>query len=217
MPLTREQLDRELGKFSFVELEKGRLRLDREWVEANLTYIDSPRSLPLGWGGYARRIRCHRRVAGQLLAALQELRDQGLIHLIKDYWGAWTPRKVRGGEAPSPHCWGHAIDFNAKEFPLGSDKKQDPRLVDTMDRHGFECGQVWRVRKDPMHFEAIRFAPAESAPESTVAQIPIMVGSDQVGTGRLENGRVVGPFAPVLRALGHDVTWDGTRRRLVID
>ena len=217
MPLTREQLDRELGSFSFVELPRRQLRLDPEWEETNLTYVDAPWRLLLGWGGYAARIRCHRRVARQLLAALRELRDRGLTELIKTYDGAYTPRLIRGGSAPSPHCWGHAIDLNAQEFPLGSDKKQNQKLVDIMERNGFECGQVWEGRKDPMHFEAIRFSAAESAPASTVDEIPIIVGNSPVATGRLEGGRVIGHLAPVVRALGHTATWDEPRRRLVID
>jgi len=216
MPLTREQLDRELGHFTYIKVAGGKLQLDREWIEANLTYIDSPWALPLGWGGYAARIRCHQRVAAQLTAALKELRDGGLTDLIHTYDGAWTPRLVRGGSTPSPHCWGHAIDLNAAQFPMGSDTQQDSRLVEVMARHGFECGQVWQHRKDPMHFEAIRFSMAESAPASTADEIAVMVAGRKVAVGRLEAGRVVAPVAPVARALGQRVVWDSAGRRVII-
>jgi hypothetical protein len=216
MPLAREQLDRELGRFTYIKLAGGKLQLNREWREDNLTYIDAPWALRLGWGGYAARIRCHRRVAQQLLTALTELQDRGLSDLIDTYDGAWTPRLVRGGSTPSPHCWGHALDLNASAFPMHSDKQQDPRLVEVMARHGFECGQVWQNRKDPMHFEAIRFSVAESAPASTVDEVAVMVGGRKVAAGRLEAGRVVAPVAPVARALGQRVVWDGAGRRVII-
>ena len=217
MPLTRQELDRELGRFRYERLSGGRLKIDSQWIDANLTYVDAPWSLPLGWGGFAARIRCHQRVARQLLDALCELRDRGLSDLIETYDGAWTPRLVRGGNSPSPHCWGHAIDLNAQGFPMGTERQQDSRLVEAMARHGFECGQVWQHRKDPMHFEAIRFSAVESAPETSVDRIAIVVGGADVAAGRLEAGRVGGPVAPVARALGHRVTWDGARRRVLIE
>jgi hypothetical protein len=109
------------------------------------------------------------------------------------------------------------LDFNAGEFPLGSDRKQDARLVEVMERHGFECGQVWQHRKDPMHFEAIRFldtpAPSAGAPDD----VAILVGDKQVSSGRLEAGHVVGPIAPVVEALGHKAIWDGSAKRLLIE
>ena len=217
MPLTSAQLDRELDSFTYVQLGGGKLRLNREWIEANLVYVDSPWALRLGWDGYAARIRCHRRVAAQLLAALKELSDRGLSDRIETYDGAWNARLVRGGDSPSHHCWGHAIDLNASKCPMGSNAQQNPRLVEIMSKHGFECGQAWQQRKDPMHFEAIRFSAAESAPPSTVDEIAVMVGGAKVAAGRLESGRVVAPVAPVARALGRRVVWDGPGRRVLID
>lgn len=217
MPLTSAQLDRELGSFTYVRLGGDKLRLNPEWVEANLVYVDSPWALPLGWGGYAARLRCHRRVAGQLLAALKELRDRGLSDLIETYDGAWNARLVRGKDSPSHHCWGNAIDLNARKCPMGTNAQQDPKLVEIMNKHGFECGQVWQQRKDPMHFEAIRFSAAESAPASTLDEISVMVGGAKVAAGRLESGRVVAPVAPVAKALGRRVVWDGPGRRVLID
>jgi hypothetical protein len=217
MPLTREQLDRELGHFQYERLSDGRLKIEQVWIDAHLVYVDCPWPLRLGWGGYAARIRCHKRVASQLLSALEELRDRGLTNLIETFDAAWNPRLVRGGDTPSPHCWGHALDLNASKFPLGSDRKQDPRLVEVMERHGFECGQVWQHRKDPMHFEAILFLDADAAAAPGPDEVAIIVQGAQVGTGRLEGGRVVGPVAPVARALGRRVTWDGAQRRVVIE
>jgi len=213
MPLSREELDRELEPFHYQQLAGEKLKLDQGWIDAHLTYIDAPWNLPLGWGGYASRMRCHRRVAGQLLAALQELQRKGLTELIGTFDGAWVPRLVRGGNTPSPHCWGHALDLNASKFPLGSERKQDPRLVQILADHGFECGQVWQHRKDPMHFEAIRFLDAAVVSE----EVAILVAGSQVARGRLEGGHVVGPVAPVAQALGRRVIWDGASKRLLIE
>ncbi|MFB3881112.1 MAG: M15 family metallopeptidase [Armatimonadota bacterium] len=217
MPLTREQLDQQLGSFHYQELPGGKLQIDQAWTDARLVYIDCPWPLALGWGGYAGRIRCHRRVSGQLLSALRELKDGGLTSLIDTFDGAWVARLVRGGNTPSPHCWGHALDLNASEFPLGSDKQQDPRLVPLMARYGFECGQVWQHRKDPMHFEAIRFLDSPVPSGAATDDVSILVGGRKVTTGRLETGHVVGPIAPVAEELGRRVTWDGPNRRLIIE
>jgi len=217
MPLTREQLDRELGRFQYELLPGGRLKIEQSWIDANLVYVDSPWPLRLGWGGYAARIRCHRRVASQLLSALEELRDRGVTHLIETFDGAWNPRLVRGGDTPSPHCWGHALDLNASRFPLGSERKQNPELVEVMARHGFECGQAWQHRKDPMHFEAILFLDGDGPAEGAADEVAIIVHGAQVGTGRLEGGRAVGPVAPLARALGRQVSWDAAHRRVVIE
>jgi len=216
MPLTGQQLEKELGSFHYEKLPGDAIRIEQSWIDANLTYIDTPWSLPVGGGGFAARIRCHKRVARQLLDALKEISEQGLTDLIQTYDGAWAPRLVRGGASLSHHSWGCAFDFNASELPLGSDKQQDPRLVEIMARHGFECGQVWQHRKDPMHFEAIRFLTSESAPASSLDQISVLVGDTKIAAGRLEAGHVVCAIAPIVQALGHTVTWDGANRRLLI-
>src|SRR5574340_567933 len=157
MPLSEQQLEQELGSLHYTDLGGGKIRIEPAWVNANLTYIDTPWRLPVGGGGYASRSRCHKRVARQLLEALEELSAKGLTGLIGTYDGCWVPRKMRHGTHLSRHSWGCAVDLNAGVFPQYSQQQQDPRLVDIMDRHGFECGQVWAKSKDPMHFEAIRF------------------------------------------------------------
>lgn len=216
MPLTGRQLEKELGSFRYDELADGNIRIEQSWIDANLTYIDTPWSLPMQGGGFATRIRCHKRVARQLLDALKELRDQGLTDLIQTYDGCWASRRMRGSASLSHHSWGCALDLNAKTCKFKSDAKQDPRLVEVMARHGFECGQIWHSPKDPMHFEAIRFLTSESAPASTVDEISVLVGSAKVAAGRLEAGHVVCPVAAVVEALGHTATWDGVNRRLLV-
>ena len=216
MPLGEQQLEKELGSLHYTKLAGGKIRVDPAWVEANLTYIDTPWSLPVGGGGFAARIRCHKRIARRLLDALKEISAQGLTDLIETYDGCWVPRLIRNGTSLSRHSWGCAVDFNAAKFPLGSADKQDPRLVEIMARHGFECGQDWQSRKDPMHFEAIRFLTSESAPASTVDEISVLVGGVKVAAGRLEGGHVVCAIAAVVEALGHTATWDGAKRQLVV-
>ena len=53
----------------------------------------------------------------------------------------------------SLHAWGVAIDINAAANPFMGRSRQDPRLVRTMQRHGFTWGGEWPTRPDPMHFE----------------------------------------------------------------
>ncbi len=214
MPFSREELDRELGHLEYQQLPGGKLKLDQGWIDAHLVCIDAPWDLPPGWGGYASRSRCHKRATGQLLLALQELQARALVGLIETSDGVWTARLVTGGSTQSLDCWGHALDLNASKFPLGSSRRQDPQLVAIMADHGFECGQVWEHRKDPMHFEAIRFLNAVPV---TSDQVAILVAGAQVATGRLEGGHVVGPVGAVAQALGRRVTWDGMSKHLSID
>jgi len=99
-------------------------------------------------------VRCHAAVIGPLRAALAELEAAGLASLVNagDYAGCFSPRLIGPGAGPSRHAWGIAVDFNATTNPFGAPSRQDPRLVEVMERHGFGFGGRWPV-PDAMHFE----------------------------------------------------------------
>jgi D-alanyl-D-alanine carboxypeptidase len=100
-------------------------------------------------------VTCHRAMIGPLRAALGELARRGLARLVNrgDYAGCYAPRRIQPRGQLSLHAWGVAIDLNASANPFMGRSHQDPRLVRTMERHGFTWGGDWPTRPDPMHFE----------------------------------------------------------------
>lgn len=109
-----------------------------------------------------KRIRFHRKCAGALTAALNEIwdhygRDQRKIDAlgISKYAGAYNPRKVRGSATKwSNHAFGAAIDLNAAENGFGKGRGNIPQpVIDAFKRQGARWGGDYRGRTDPMHFE----------------------------------------------------------------
>jgi len=100
-------------------------------------------------------VTCHRAMIGRLRAALGALARRGLSRLVDpgDYAGCYAPRRIQARGQLSLHAWGVAIDLNAAANPFMGRSHQDPRLVRTMERHGFTWGGAWPTRPDPMHFE----------------------------------------------------------------
>ena len=100
-------------------------------------------------------VTCHRRRFEPLRAAMEDLEQAGLAHLVDpaDYAGCFAPRRIASGQPLSHHAWGVALDLNVDGNPRGSFSTQDPRLVETMLRHGFTWGGTWLV-PDPAHYEA---------------------------------------------------------------
>jgi len=99
---------------------------------------------------------CNRRVFPPLIAAMDELRAEGLAGLIHGYAGCFNARNVnRWPNGPiSHHAWGAAVDINAAQNPWGAPPHQDPRLVAIMRAHGFDWGGHFLV-PDGMHFDYV--------------------------------------------------------------
>jgi D-alanyl-D-alanine carboxypeptidase-like protein len=100
-------------------------------------------------------VTCHRRMIPALRSAMAELRRRGLGHLVEpaEYAGCYAPRRIQPSGTLSLHAWGLAVDLNAASNPVGGESNQDPRLVRTMERHGFSWGGDFPTVPDPMHFE----------------------------------------------------------------
>jgi hypothetical protein len=100
-------------------------------------------------------VTCHRAMLPRLHAALADIQRRGLARLVGagDFAGCFAPRRISPEGALSLHAWGLAVDLNASSNPFGGRSRQDPRLVRTMQRHGFSWGGDWPTRPDPMHFE----------------------------------------------------------------
>jgi D-alanyl-D-alanine carboxypeptidase len=122
------------------------IRVDPAFVRR---YIVSRRVPILG------TVSCHRAMLPHLRGALADLARHGLARLVDpgDFAGCYAPRRIQPRGQLSLHAWGLAVDLNASRNPFRGRSHQDPRLVRTMERHGFTWGGRWPTRPDPMHFE----------------------------------------------------------------
>jgi hypothetical protein len=98
---------------------------------------------------------CHRDMFPPLRAAMQELVDRGLAHLVDadDFGGCWAPR-TQGSAALSSHAWGIAVDLNVAGNHYGAEPTMPEEIVRVMAAHGFTWGGDWPV-PDGMHFELV--------------------------------------------------------------
>jgi hypothetical protein len=98
---------------------------------------------------------CHRDMFPPLKAAMQELVDRGLAHLVDgdDFGGCWAPR-TQGSAALSSHAWGIAVDLNVAGNHYGAEPTMPREVIEVMASHGFAWGGEWPV-PDGMHFELV--------------------------------------------------------------
>jgi hypothetical protein len=139
--------------FSYTSGTDGRITIHDGWVERNIDRVQLP--------GMAAT-SCHRVMIPQLLAAVDELQERGLYdHLDPEQFaGCFVARHIDWDPTRplSMHAWGLAIDFNARDNPLGATPVMDPRVVEVFERWGFDWGGRWS-RPDGMHFELARIVP----------------------------------------------------------
>jgi hypothetical protein len=122
------------------------IRLDPDWVRANIVKVDLPVLGP---------VRCNRLLVPRLRRALGDLERRGLARLVdrRDFAGCYAPRRIPITGSLSLHALGLAVDINARRNPYDRPSRQDRRLVRTMERAGFTWGGAWPTVKDAMHFE----------------------------------------------------------------
>lgn len=148
--ITGRAASRAFGSFSYVPNPDGTISPDPKWVRKNVV----TRRVPI-----LGSVVCHRLMIPQLEGAMRELEGAGLASLInvRDYHhqgGCYVPRFIGRdpGRPLSLHAWGLAIDINVDTNPPGARPRQDPRLVETMERWGFRWGGRWSP-PDGHHFE----------------------------------------------------------------
>lgn len=136
------------GEFTFKPRTGLFVTVHPRWVDENIVEVDLPL---LGL------LKCNRRLLPQLIGAMRELQSRGLSGLVRSGDGCWSPRmQVGNSYALSRHAYGIAVDINAATNRYGERPRQDPRLVEVMERWGFTWGGRWLV-PDGMHFEFVRF------------------------------------------------------------
>jgi hypothetical protein len=134
------------GEFAIRDRTGRDVEIDPAWIAREIV----TESVPI-----LGDVTCNRRVIESLRAAMTELEEANLAHLVDahDFAGCFAARRTEAGQPLSHHAWGAALDLNVDGNPRGSFSTQDPRLVETMARHGFTWGGTWLV-PDPAHYEA---------------------------------------------------------------
>jgi hypothetical protein len=105
------------------------------------------------------RVRCHRLVADSLRRVLVEIAAGPHGGILKRYAGTFNHRPMRGGNRPSKHSWGVAIDLDPASNGLQTawpDRATMPfEVAEAFAREGWKAAAVaWG--RDAMHFEATR-------------------------------------------------------------
>lgn len=133
------------GEFAYRDGPDRSVEIDPAWIHRSIGEATIP---ILG------EVRCHRGVLDPLGDAMAELARANLGHLVDPamFAGCFAPRRIEAGQPLSRHAWGIAVDLNVGSNPRGRVADQDPRLVETMQRHGFAWGGTWLV-PDPAHYE----------------------------------------------------------------
>lgn len=88
-----------------------------------------------------------------LIDTIELLQVKGILSEIKTFDGCYMPRDIRGVPGVySLHSYAIALDFNAKDMPLGSASLWSDEFVNTWIQMGWTWGGNFK-RKDPQHFE----------------------------------------------------------------
>lgn len=221
MPLTQAQIEQTFGKFTSRDDpdRKGAIIITGDWILHNLAEITPPFTLTSGAGTLMKKIICHVRIADTLEAVLGDLKDAAYTQLINTFDGCWVPRHMSWDpKRPlSHHCWGIAVDVNARLFPYDVRRQQDLRLISAFCRRGFQWGGDWRV-PDPMHFEFVDLSALEAAASQPTGGALKIIVNDRLATdrGRIEDGIAVAPVRPIAEALGATVTYHPEQGKVYI-
>ncbi|MGH2795354.1 MAG: M15 family metallopeptidase [Actinomycetota bacterium] len=141
------------GEFWYRPLAGIAIAVDPAWRRANIVQ----QSVPL-----LGSVTCHRKVLPQLTGAMGELQSRGLGKLVKSFSGCYSPRmQVADDGELSRHAFGIAVDINAGSNPYGAKPRQDARIVEVMERWGFNWGGRWNT-PDAMHFEFSAFPDGQA-------------------------------------------------------
>lgn len=121
------------------------------WNSNNLSHFTPP--YPVFYlGERVKTIRCHRLVKDRFVWVFDMIKKYGLEKELTNFGGIYADRDQRGGDNPSTHSWGIAIDCEPQKYPLGSDKTMHQDVITIFEAAGFTYGGNF-ARRDPMHFQ----------------------------------------------------------------
>jgi hypothetical protein len=186
---TNASRNAELGCFKFKQLPRA-YRSDADEIvtgsscdgkvgdrrKSNIVDISVPQ-LALA-SDYSGVVRCHRLVAPHVQQLFKRWEELDLLHLIRAYEGAYSPRYKRGQspsdaghgtkrsdqvDAISNHAFGAAFDINVDDNPFDHTPQLCPlrgavrELVASANEVGFYWGGHFSSPRDGMHFEFATF------------------------------------------------------------
>jgi hypothetical protein len=130
--------------------------LGLHWPEAPkyIQPLQVPTGIVLKYGEKpVYRIFCNKDMHPALSEAFKNTLDNGSYREFKTFDGCFNVRWVRGVPgSPSLHSWGLALDFNARDNPLGGHSSWSGAFVDSFKSAGFIWGGEFS-RPDAMHFQ----------------------------------------------------------------
>jgi D-alanyl-D-alanine carboxypeptidase-like protein len=137
-----------VGTYRYTVLGGGRIAPDASWAAQHIATASVP---ILG------RVTCNKAIFPQLIAALNDVRAQGLADKIHpgEYAGCYYPRFIAGSTSLSNHAFGLALDLNVPGNQRGTVGQMDRGIVAIFKHWGFTWGGDWHYT-DPMHFEMNR-------------------------------------------------------------
>lgn len=108
-------------------------------------------------GARVSRMTCHRLVAASLKRIFTALRASPYAYVLQHFDGCYNNRKMRGGNSPSLHARGAAIDFmaasNGNLTPWPTVATMPLEVMEIFAKEGWlAAGAFWG--RDAMHFQA---------------------------------------------------------------
>jgi hypothetical protein len=110
-------------------------------------------------GQAVRSIRCHKLVAESLGRILRRISDGPHRRVLAKYADCYNPRPMRGGNRPSKHSWGAAIDLDPDHNGLKISWPVAATMpIEVMEEFAREAwiGLGWQMGRDSTHFQATR-------------------------------------------------------------
>lgn len=160
--LTLPQIEKAFGKFEYIDIIDGSVKITDNWITLNIDVINMP---------LVGRVECNKKITPILTKIFDEaqiIQSIKPIIDVKDFrsqGGCFVPRHILWNKDKplSNHSWGIAIDLNVNTNGYGEKPTQTPELVYLFKKYGFVWGGEWYktnadgtlnyATSDGMHFE----------------------------------------------------------------
>lgn len=165
VPMSSIRRSHVFGAFTYERTTGDNVRILGNWETENIVRVFIPQLngvpfySPDGSQKCNGYVRLHKLAGPIFQRFFAMIEQQGLLHLVRSFDGAYVPRYVRGSKTSlSNHSWGTAIDINCYANGLGKTPAkagQDGYLLPLVPL-GHACGLYWGgnfSRRDGMHWE----------------------------------------------------------------
>jgi len=165
--VTNTERQKIFGKYSYIILEKGNIKITDNWRKENIIRIKIPQLIGKSVGAKrvlkSGNVYFHRLVAEQVQSLFAAWEKEGLTKLILSWAGSFVPRMVRGSNTTlSNHAFGTAFDINVSQNYRGTiparigEEGCLRELVPLANKYGFYWGGHYPNKPDGMHFEVAK-------------------------------------------------------------